>query len=95
MSEEYELTIEGFKARIGADRMAMGLPSTPHKERGDMDAVALLSKQRDRAVAACMAVLNWHINGGHIVDHVRACDDVVAEALGSGCKISNNSEGKP
>ena len=50
--EYYELQKEGFEARSGADRMAIGLPCIPDRVRGDLAEVTRLRQENERLRAA-------------------------------------------
>ena len=47
--DEYK---EAAEARIGADRMAVGLSCIPDSVRGDMEEITRLCAQRDKLLAA-------------------------------------------
>lgn len=49
MTEYPELQKEATNARIGADRMSLGLGCIPHKIRGDLEEVQRLHKALDAA----------------------------------------------
>lgn len=51
MKEYHELQKEAREARIGADRMALGLPCIPDRTRGDMDEIERLQTE------------NWQLKG--------------------------------
>lgn len=68
--EYHELQKEAAIARIGADRMALGLPCIPDKIRGDLAAVARLRAPSKHATAE-----DWDYLNGLLVNAVRNQQD--------------------